>query len=981
MKFQFNVYNKAEMPRFYLSYPNKKIIGQLKVSKKQIDVCFNNISSIDISVHKRTNKKTTPYYDDITIGKYIFVDTAGWFKVTNVEESSSDRNSTKSIKAYALQIELAKTYLTSFGSLGTDDDAQGGLDRYCLYSTSDTTHSIMHIFMEKNPAWSIDYIDPAITKQYRSFDNDRVASYDFLVGDVAETFECIFQFNSDNYTVSAYKLENIGKLTKIYLSYLNLIKSVEISYDENDIKTAFYVTGGSDATGTTLGINSVNPSGNNIITNFSYFYKDMSEALKHKLSAYSKKMNENQELYQSAISLLQKLYDELTELNKAIPEKEESTVWTEYGLTELKSREANYKNLTALYVDKPDSAEYKKYQKLWDAVSAEIKIRTSQIKSKESQIKTQTELIKSYIVNIQDFLGNSLYEELSHFLSEDVFVDDSYIATSIMTESEIIEMQKDLYEHAVAELKKVCYPHFTMTVDSVNFPAIFKYKSYTDELQLGDIVTVNYCDKYNIQARLLKIHYNWDDASDFSLTFSSKTSLEDDWFEYEEIKSMASGASSSLGINSSAWNSATQNASAFVAYKQDILDLSLQNLQSSTDQEILIDQTGLLAKKKLPNGDYDPKQLWITNRNLVMTDDTWKSAKLAIGNIEINGQSLYGIAADVIAGNFVFTNTLVVSNKNNSITLDDNGFVAMAKNGYSLTINPDTPSAIFTIKNGSNTVLGVDAATSKFVFKGTLESTDGKIGGFTIGSSALTAGTVGLASSGNIQIWAGNTNAANAPFRVYKDGSIYTNKIEITGGSFKIGNNFSVDSSGNMKCSNADIAGKITALVGGKIGAFSITQDGLRADNERVSINWGNFQVSGHEATIGSITLSNDGIEAGYIGRDNYAHWDSDTGGIYASEYYPTDDSWWAGDGLLETVKNLYNYVHGGGWNPCGSDDCSDGGGCDGGGCETCSSNDCTSFDSCVQVCTSDDCNSCSDSGPIPCSGDGCDGMEGPGCV
>lgn len=864
------------MPRFYLSYPNKKIIGQLKVSKKQIDVCFNNISSIDISVNKQESKKETPYYDDITIGKYIFVDTAGWFKVTNVEESASDGNSTKSIKAYALQIELAKTYLTSFGSLGTDDDAQGGLDRYCLYSTSDTAHSIMHIFMEKNPAWSIDYIDPAITKQYRSFDNDRVASYDFLIGDVSETFECIFQFDSDNYTVSAYKVENIGKLTKIYLSYLNLIKSVEIAYDENDIKTSFYVTGGSDATGTALGINSVNPSGNNIITNFSYFYKDMSDELKTKLVEYSAVIDKNQELYQSAITTLQTLYDELTNLNKAIPEDENSTIWSEYGLTELQSKEKNYKNLTSLYVDKPNSDEYKKYQELWNAINTEIAIRNNQVKSKESQIESQTELIKSYIVNIQDYLGNDLYKELSHFLSEDVFTDDSYIATSIMTQSEILEMQKDLYNHAVEELKKVCYPHFTMTVDALNFPAIFKYKQYTDELKLGDIITINYCDRYNIQARLLKIHYNWNDASDFALTFSSKTSLEDDWFEYEEIKSMASGASSSLDINSSAWNSATENSSAFVAYKQDILDLSLQNLQSSTDQEILIDQTGLLAKKKLANGDYDPKQLWITNRNLVMTDDAWRSAKLAIGNIEINGKSIYGIAADVIAGNFVFTNTLVVSNKNNSITMDDNGFVAAAKNGYSLTINPDIPSAIFTIKNGANTILGIDAATSKFVFKGTLESTDGYIGGWTINTTALTSGNVGLSSSGDIRIWAGDKTAAAAPFRVLNDGSLYTSKINVQGGTMNIGSNFAVSSAGIVTCNginatNGTFTGTVNATSGeftnvtiksGKIGGFSISGNDLSVVSGAAKIDFG-----------GNVFIDRNGLEVGNWAIENEEIW------------------------------------------------------------------------------------------------------------
>lgn len=308
-----------------------------------------------------------------------------------------------------------------------------------------------------------------------------------------------------------------------------------------------------------------------------------------------------------------------------------------------------------------------------------------------------------------------------------------------------------------------------------------------------------------------------------------------------------------------------------------------------------------------------------------------------IDSISID-ETYFFICADLLVGRTVLSENLQVVNDANNFTIDKNGLLAKATNNFSVSINPNNPSAIFTIKNGSNTVLGVDAATNKFVFKGTLESTDGKIGGFTIGATTLVAGTIGLASSGNIQMWAGNADAANAPFKVYSDGSIYTNKIQITGGSFALGNNFLVDSAGNMKCSNADISGKITALVGGKIGAFTITQNGLRADNERVDIEWGDFYVSGHEATIGSVTMNNDGIDVGILsGNGRGGTFDSD-GIIHSTEIY-IGDPWWDGQSITQRVEELYNYVYYGGW--CrGGDDCDDscdncdGGGCDGGGCK-----------------------------------------------
>lgn len=112
------------------------------------------------------------------------------------------------------------------------------------------------------------------------------ASYRFLVDDVAETFECVFTFDSNDRTVSAFKVENLGKQIPLIMSFLNMIKELNISLDEDDIKTKLCVTGGNDASGTALSIASVNPSGNNYITNFSYFYNDMITVLKEKIEEY-----------------------------------------------------------------------------------------------------------------------------------------------------------------------------------------------------------------------------------------------------------------------------------------------------------------------------------------------------------------------------------------------------------------------------------------------------------------------------------------------------------------------------------------------------------------------------------------------------------------------------------------------------------------------------------------------------------------------
>lgn len=187
-------------------------------------------------------------------------------------------------------------------------------------------------------------------------------------------------------------------------------------------------------------------------------------------------------------------------------------------------------------------------------------------------------------------------------------------------------------------------------------------------------------------------------------------------------------------------------------------------------------------------------------------------------------------------------------------------------------------------------------------------------------------------------------------------------------------NNSSMTADGKLTCKEASISGNITAG-SGKIGGFTISGNNLVSSSSSTVIRWGDFYVDGKSATIGSLEMGNDGLEVGYVGADNFGHWESDTGDIYVHEVFPTDeDGWWKGWGILETVRDLWDYVHGGGWSPCPSD-----GGCDGGGCDSCSGGGDCDYDELecdIEGCDGGGCDS------NPCDGCSynCDNLEGPGC-
>ena len=244
-----------------------------------------------------------------------------------------------------------------------------------------------------------------------------------------------------------------------------------------------------------------------------------------------------------------------------------------------------------------------------------------------------------------------------------------------------------------------------------------------------------------------------------------------------------------------------------------------------------------------------------------MTDDSFKSIKIAIGGVTVNNRRVYGIAAPLLCGMQIISENMQIANKNNTLTMGIDGFIAESTNGYKLQINPDEPNKIFTIQRFGDAILGVDAVTNKFVFKGTLESKDGHIGGFTIADTTLISGDIGMSSdatSGAIAYWAGSKDRNNAPYRVSNTGALVCSNATITGGSLSIGQQFKVTNDGKLTCSGADITGKVTAT-SGKIGGWIIDGNSLVGTK-------GASYIKGGSIDIGSGLFSADD-DAVYMGN------------------------------------------------------------------------------------------------------------------
>ena len=95
----------------------------------------------------------------------------------------------------------------------------------------------------------------------------------------------------------------------------------------------------------------------------------------------------------------------------------------------------------------------------------------------------------------------------------------------------------------------------------------------------------------------------------------------------------------------------------------------MSSVLASEGEEVLIDGAGYTGKKRLSNGTFDPRQVKLTGRTLVFTDDAWESCKVALGELIFgDGTSAYGINAETIIGDmFIGHNVRILDKDGNDL--------------------------------------------------------------------------------------------------------------------------------------------------------------------------------------------------------------------------------------------------------------------------------------------------------------------------
>ena len=530
-------------------------------------------------------------------------------------------------------------------------------------------------------------------------------------------------------------------------------------------------------------------------------------------------------------------------------------------------------------------------------------------------------------------------------------------------------VQTELYDFAVSTLSDLATPTYEFSVDSGNFIFSQEFEPFRDELKLGRGIYLNLGHDHVITPNIIEFELDFEDYSKFSMVFSNRFKRYDQVNTLKDMVEKSYSYSRSFDASKHIYNQSVSQSSAVSKYMQDALDSAVNTIIGASNQSVIINGAGIHVSGPVASGDdasaVEDFQLRIVNGMIAMTKDNWATADLAIGAFKTDSGYHFGVNAEVIGGNLIVGNELIIEAPQvdqqgqptgvmqfkvdgGGAWLNNSTFVLQsdANNGGKIIIDPrwgilaGTKDLFDIGEDGASVSPGfleneevaiidydtwygtpmftnfyLDIKTGNAYFRGTVFAGAGEIGGWTLADDYFYSGSgstyVALNASGSnnnstYAIWAGAATPGSAPFSVTKAGKLKATNIEVTGGTISIGSNnntkFSVDNAGNVTANS--FSGKLNGTLSAGSNGGWLEGCGIRVGANSSAANGYNFYVdtSGNVSISGNLTLGSGVIS--WSSLDSGVQSTINTASDNASSAYSLADD--AADDVYDLARGQY---------------------------------------------------------------------------
>ena len=686
---KYSSLNRLEKPKFTLCNPGSictngmlsKVVGMLvDTEAEEIVFNFNATSELNLRVNRiirddpEENAHTFAIYKAVQNRRLIFVDDIGYFMITNIEDGFDGHSQYKDVTAKSVDAEIGMKMVPFI-----DNNTY----RFSTDETG-TNKGMLETIVETLPLWTIEHVDDVVAERWRTFEDidTSLNCLSFMLQNMQDAYECLFVYDIVNRTISVYDQANYVRQTNIHITKEDLINSLDITENADDLFTAVSVLGDDNVT-----IAAINPLGTNVIYDFTYYLGWMSDSLSEKVVAWQNAVDAERESY---YNLNLGYFTKMTEASNLEMETQKlDTQITMYNRCRTNIVAENSTDLVGSYNEVIAEAGGEQIT-IQDSIEETLAVIDNLIDECESNkennqaihavkmaeletIKAQVDAIREKL-KITSYFTEEEYTELCHYIFEGSYSDDYVVITDIMSYDDKFAQMKILYDRAVSQLQRASQPTQEFSVDVENFIFIKEFEEWSEQLETGCLINVE-LEVNDIAALFLSnMTINYDDHT-LKMTFGNRFNKFDPKSLYDDVLGKITKSANTLAyikeilypIKSGEFNSMKEAL-------QTSRNLTMGQALASTGEEVVIDGSGYTGRKLLESGVYDPRQVKLTGKNLVFTDDAWESCKVAIGELLFGDkESAYGINAEIIIGDIILGNNLRILNNdgNDAFTVMD----------------------------------------------------------------------------------------------------------------------------------------------------------------------------------------------------------------------------------------------------------------------------------------------------------------------
>lgn len=319
---------------------------------------FNDLDEITFTIDKYITLSDgecvkSNGYDNIHAFMEVYVEDIGYFQIREPEISNEINKEAKTVTGVSIATELLQKDLIGF-TVNTSTTASlemladnninslGYPNEYItFYNPTNKQLSLLDLVLEKAVGWSVGTIDDFLKNQRYSFDNINENIFSFLTKTLSSTARCIFTFDTINKTVSAYSENHIGNNTGIVIAERNLLNSVNVQCDSDNIYTRINVQGKDSLNFADINYGDTHIFNLDYYSNLSYMNQDLIDALK----TWQKARDDNRDSYISDVTTYQGYLEQISEIDNKVPTNGVLNNWDNMSIDELNKNLTYYNSL------------------------------------------------------------------------------------------------------------------------------------------------------------------------------------------------------------------------------------------------------------------------------------------------------------------------------------------------------------------------------------------------------------------------------------------------------------------------------------------------------------------------------------------------------------------------------------------------------------------------------------------------------------